>query len=167
MFDAYLDQDYYNPQFDMHLIVDSLYLGNFRASSSLELLKEKRITHVLVVGRHLGQFFPDDITYHQIYIEDKEDVDISLYFQQAIIFISQHINNKKVVFVHCAAGISRSASMVIAYLIYKRNISFEEAYTICKNGRPFISPNLRFVDELKKFAARMKKVGKENVFTHK
>ena len=52
------------------------------------------------------------------------------HFKEAVNFINHHMELNKVVFVHCAAGISRSASMIIAYLIYKYNISFEEAYNI-------------------------------------
>ncbi len=55
-------------------------------------------------------------------------------------------NNK--VFVNCYAGVSRSASIVIAYLMYKKNMSFIQAFEYLKMKRPIISPNLSFRDQL-------------------
>ena len=55
--------------------------------------------------------------------------------------------NKKV-FVNCYAGVSRSASIVIAYLMYKRNMSFIQAFEFLKMKRSIVSPNLGFIDQL-------------------
>jgi protein-tyrosine phosphatase len=56
--------------------------------------------------------------------------------------------NRKVL-VHCAAGVSRSASFVIAYIMKSRKIGFDEAYTFVKSKRPIITPNSGFVKQLK------------------
>jgi len=49
------------------------------------------------------------------------------------------------VLVHCAAGVSRSSSNVIAYLMRrKKNMSFNEAFNFVKKRRPVICPNYRF-----------------------
>jgi protein-tyrosine phosphatase len=55
--------------------------------------------------------------------------------------------NKKVLF-HCAAGVSRSASFVIAYLMKDQGISYQEAFNFVKSKRSIIRPNSGFVQQL-------------------
>jgi protein-tyrosine phosphatase len=55
------------------------------------------------------------------------------------------------VLVHCAAGISRSASFVIAYLMYSEKLAFKEAAAAVKEVRPVICPNPGFVLQLKEW----------------
>jgi atypical dual specificity phosphatase/dual specificity phosphatase 12 len=50
--------------------------------------------------------------------------------------------------VHCYAGISRSASIIISYLMKKYNWSYEKAYNYVKNKRPIINPNRGFKKQL-------------------
>ncbi len=55
------------------------------------------------------------------------------------------------VLVHCMQGISRSASIVIAYLMTTRGLSFEEAAGIAMRARPIVKPNSGFVAQLRDF----------------
>lgn len=55
------------------------------------------------------------------------------------------------VFVHCHAGISRSATVCIAYVMLTRGLSAHEAYQFVKSKRPIISPNLSFMGQLIQF----------------
>lgn len=48
------------------------------------------------------------------------------------------------VLVHCAAGVSRSASIVIAYLMRNNGMNYTEAYALVKNKRFVICPNHGF-----------------------
>lgn len=57
-------------------------------------------------------------------------------------------NKDKKIFVHCNAGVSRSPSIVIAYLIKSLNYSFKEAFNLVKNKRNIINPNEKFIKEL-------------------
>lgn len=59
-----------------------------------------------------------------------------------------HLNGKNV-YVHCAMGISRSASVVIYHLMRISGLTFDQAYTIVKNKRGIIQPNEGFVRQLK------------------
>jgi protein-tyrosine phosphatase len=50
------------------------------------------------------------------------------------------------VLVHCNAGVSRSASLVIAYFIREKKLGFQEALNLVKSKRPQIFPNTGFMD---------------------
>ena len=66
--------------------------------------------------------------------------------------IQKLIINKK----FSAAGISRSATIVIAYLMYMNKLNFEEAFQLVKTNRPIICPNNGFIKQLKKFEKDIK-----------
>lgn len=60
-------------------------------------------------------------------------------------------NKKLKVLVHCAGGVSRSASICIAYLMQKKNMSYQNAYLAVKKKRKCIKPNQNFVKQLKSY----------------
>ena len=53
-------------------------------------------------------------------------------------------------------GISRSSTIVIAYLMWKTRATFNETYFFVKNRRKYISPNEGFVAQLKIFEKLLK-----------
>ena len=55
------------------------------------------------------------------------------------------------VLIHCMAGISRSVTLTIAYLMYHFGLSMHAAYQFVKEKRPAISPNLNFMGQLVEF----------------
>lgn len=61
----------------------------------------------------------------------------------------------KKVLVHCQAGISRSPTIVIAYLMYKYNLSMNDAYSKVKDIRPIVAPNLIFMSQLMDYEAKL------------
>lgn len=134
--------------FKPNYISHNIYLGGARTAENLATLKELNITRVLVIGTGLTCHFPDDIHYYHIAIEDQDDQNIFQFFLPAIEFIDKASDN---VLVHCYAGVSRSASLVIAYLMYKNHISLSEAIKLVKSKRSCISPNFGFMLQLRDF----------------
>ena len=92
----------------------------------------------------MEKFFPNDFEYYQINIIDRETQDLSLYFEEC----NNFIKNAKNVLVHCVAGKSRSPSIVIGYLIAKKKMSFNEAFSLVKLKRSIIDPNANFIKNL-------------------
>ena len=80
-------------------------------------------------------------------IDDLYSENIIKYFKECIEFID---NNGKI-FIHCECGVSRSATIVIAYLMWKTHSTFEAVYSFVKKTRPEIDPNNGFRRQLKKF----------------
>lgn len=70
---------------------------------------------------------------------------------EAIKWISEMKNKKMNVLVHCAGGVSRSASICIAYLMQTNGLSFQDAYLAVKKRRKCIKPNQNFVKQLKSY----------------
>lgn len=60
------------------------------------------------------------------------------------------------VFVHCHAGISRSATVCIAYLMQHKYMSKDAAYHFVQNKRPIISPNLAFMGQLVQYERKLR-----------
>jgi hypothetical protein len=63
-------------------------------------------------------------------------------------YIDNAVNNKEGVIVHCMAGISRSPSIVIYYLMNKYNLSYKDAHSVVSSNRNIINPNMSFSKQL-------------------
>lgn len=57
--------------------------------------------------------------------------------------------------VHCQAGISRSATICLAYLMMKKRVRLEEAFEFVKQRRSIISPNFSFMGQLLQFESQV------------
>ena len=95
----------------------------------------------MIAGNHLPKKFPGKYVYHQLFIMDFITQDLFPSFHEAIEFI----DSADKILVHCAVGVSRSVSMVIAYLIIKKNMSYDEALKLVKEKRKVAFPNPAFV----------------------
>lgn len=66
--------------------------------------------------------------------------------------VSDEARSKKCgVLVHCLAGISRSVTVTVAYLMQKMNLSLNDAYDFVKRKKSNISPNFNFMGQLLDF----------------
>ena len=129
------------------IIKDFLWLGNSYAADDIEDLKKKGIKKILSVWDSDGPNYKDnEFIQKKIKIADVYKANIIQYFGECLNFIK----GDEKVFVHCLAGSSRSATMVIAYIMWSEKKTFTEAFDIVKSKR-FISPNEGFIEQLKMF----------------
>ncbi|KAJ1929843.1 tyrosine protein phosphatase yvh1 [Tieghemiomyces parasiticus] len=136
---------------DAHLIHPHLYLGNYDAASDRRFLEHARITHILSMGTDLHPRFPGQFKYLQIDIYDMKSEDIMQHFPETYAFIRNAIMSGGNVLVHCHAGISRSASVVIAYLMKSLDLPLASAYQLVKEKREIIWPNEGFRRQLEMY----------------
>ena len=163
-----MTQLYVNPEWSMwneqttHQMINQvtprLFIGDDRVAFNKPVLDKFQITHILNLTTDVPNQFREDITYMKIILLDVETQNIIQYFHSSFEFIEKALreNDTNRVLVHCNAGISRSASFVIAYLLQKRVfVYFDDAYRHLKKVRPIIEPNNGFKRQLKEFEGRL------------
>ena len=146
IFNLYMNKVNLYPSYEQ--ITEKIYLGNEDTARDKELLKKLNISHILICAEGCEPFFPNEYTYKILYIDDAIDENILSWFKEAFEFIDSSVNN---IYIHCVMGISRSPTIVIGYLMYKKKMKYEEAYNFVRNKRNAISPNSGFQEQLKKF----------------
>ena len=133
---------------DISKITDTIYLGNMEAAFNYKKLKKLGIRKVLTVMSAFGNHYHENTFVHKsIDVTDDYETNLIRYFKECLLFIDGYDK----VFVHCAAGMSRSPTIVIAYLMWKKKLSLNDAIKFVKNKRPEISPNLNFMRQLQTF----------------
>ncbi|XP_043215042.1 dual specificity protein phosphatase 10-like [Amphibalanus amphitrite] len=130
-------------------ILPFLYVGNQHDAKDLVSLKNCGITRVLNVTAHVpGYHQQQGISYKTLPAADSGQQNISQYFDEALEFIDCARRHQASVLVHCVAGVSRSPTIAIAYIMKYLPMSMLEAYQLVKARRPIISPNLNFMGQL-------------------
>lgn len=130
------------------------FAGSQEIAQDLHSMERANITHILNVTPEVNSFFPDKFVYKQIPIPDLPSADITKYFQECFDFIDEargSTGTDGVVLVHCYYGASRSATVVIAYLIKYERMRFREALEYLQILRPDTKPNDGFQKQLKDF----------------
>lgn len=127
-----------------------LFLGDLE-SCNLDNLNRLGITHVIsLVCNYTLIHVPtiDSSTHLYFNVEDSPKQSLVDVFPRANRFLLECQQKNQRVLVHCSAGISRSSSIVIAFLMCHHNMTLKEAYTFVQHKRPVISPNLGFMRQL-------------------
>ncbi|KAM6435213.1 dual specificity protein phosphatase 10-like isoform 1-T4 [Liasis olivaceus] len=134
-------------------ILPFLFLGNEKDAQNLEKMLHLNVGHVLNVTTHLPLYHADSgrLRYKRLPATDSNRQDLRQYFEEAFEFIEEAHQSGKGVLIHCQAGVSRSATIVIAYLMKHTLMTMGDAYKYVKGRRSVISPNLNFMGQLLQF----------------
>jgi dual specificity MAP kinase phosphatase len=133
------------------LIMPGLFLGSLEAAKNRHFLKKNNVTHILSVLRGARAFYPNDFTYKIIHEDDSLSANLLQYFEETFEFIDRAREAGGGVLVHCASGISRSATIIIAYVMRKKQLTYRKAQEMVSEVRPIICPNIGFVEQLKAY----------------
>lgn len=133
----------------MHQITDYIYIGNRTALYDQKQLKAEGISKILQL---LDFQINPDPEYDFLFIQtsDSEQQNLGLVLPMALRFIHQAALNRQRVLVHCNAGVSRSGSIVIAYLMACLRIPFKQALGLVQEKRACVDPNPGFAEYLEK-----------------
>lgn len=129
----------------------SLFISNYSVALDEESLKKLKISSIVSA---LASERPSTKLYTKLKIKQKvfpcqdlEKYDIAKHFKEAREFIDEELSKGNVL-VHCGAGVSRSSTLVISYLMWKEKIRFEEAFKIMGKRHPPTRPNPGFRRQL-------------------
>lgn len=138
-------------------ILPHLYLGCQRDVLNKELMQQNDIAYVLNASNTCPK--PDFIAeshFLRVPVNDSFCEKILPWLDKSVDFIEKAKANNRRVLVHCLAGISRSATIAIAYIMKRMDMTLDEAYRFVKEKRPTISPNFNFLGQLLDFEKKLK-----------
>eukprot|EP00941_MAST-03F_sp_MAST-3F-sp1_P001450 g1450.t1 len=128
-------------------IQSSLYLGGKNITVNKEIMQEMKITHIINCSKDIPNNFEDTFSYLRVPVGDSEEESIEKYFDMSNNFIKAAFDNNGTVFVHCSMGISRSTTIIIAYLLHI-GMSLKQSFHFVSEKRPVIRPNCGFMRKL-------------------
>ncbi|CAL0325097.1 unnamed protein product [Lupinus luteus] len=130
-------------------IAEHVYLGSDTVAKNHELLRQNGITHVLnCVGFVCPEYFKSDFVYKTLWLQDSPTEDITSILYDVFDYFEDVREQGGRVLVHCCQGVSRSTSLVIAYIMWRESQSFEDAFQYVKNARGVTNPNMGFACQL-------------------
>lgn len=136
-------------------ILPHLFLGSAVHASNLSTLQRMGITALVNVSRATPTAALATYTYKCIPVDDSGSAEIGRWFSDAIAFIDAVEKSGGKVLVHCHAGVSRSATICLAYLMHSQRLRLDEAYEYVKTRRSVISPNFNFMGQLLSFESQL------------
>jgi len=138
-------------------IIDNIYLGSAFNASSKNTLHQYKIKVILNITKEISNYFPDEFIYKRYNLYDNNKDCILEYLKKTFEDIIYHQKNTEGnILIHCFMGRSRSASVVLYYLMktLKHNdgtpYNFDETLHLLKKKRSIINPTFRFTKDLAK-----------------
>lgn len=137
-------------------IIDNIYLGNAYNAAYYYGLKKNNIKMIINVTKEISKYYPEYFTYYQYELYDNNHDNIKDFLDDANKNIKDFQENKKGnILIHCFMGASRSASVVLYYLMKNKiNEDTNKLYTLnealifIKNKRPIVNPTNKLLEDL-------------------
>ncbi|TFY54012.1 hypothetical protein EVJ58_g9113 [Rhodofomes roseus] len=140
------------------LIVPRLYLSNMFTARDRTQLIDLGVTHILSVMEEAPKM-PQGLGLRTLHVPIRDEVgaDILAYLEETTEWIKAALaeNDTNTVLVHCVVGMSRSATVVCAYVIATTNMTALDAIGFVTSKRPVVSPNIGFRKQLEQYYLRI------------
>jgi protein-tyrosine phosphatase len=138
---------------DISYITDRIYISDQATAGNFELLKQYGIDTVLNVCRK-QQTEEKLYDAHNILclhqpMEDTAEQDLLPEVENAYDYLYSWLAAGRTVLVHCRAGISRSVSTVIYYLMRTHGWTYDQTFTLISDSRAKAKPNSNFEAQLR------------------
>uniref|UniRef100_A0A8D0N3H8 JNK pathway associated phosphatase n=1 Tax=Sus scrofa TaxID=9823 RepID=A0A8D0N3H8_PIG len=131
-------------------ILPGLYIGNFKDARDAEQLSKNKVTHILSVHDSARPML-EGVKYLCIPASDSPSQNLTRHFKESIQFIHECRLRGEGCLVHCLAGVSRSVTLVVAYVMTVTDLGWEDALHTVRAGRSCANPNLGFQRQLQEF----------------
>jgi protein-tyrosine phosphatase len=139
-----------------------LYVGNLLAANNINILRKYNINTIITLNHNPPESINDIQVVHSHYhypINDNPgqliDFDI---FQRLALIVDDDLKNGINVLVHCYAGISRSTTFILFYLMHQyRDQPLRKLLQYLKDVHPITSPNKGFIKQLQDLEIFIKK----------
>ncbi|XP_034532912.1 dual specificity protein phosphatase 22-B-like [Notolabrus celidotus] len=131
-------------------VLPDLYLGNLKDARDRELLAKHNITHILSIHDTAAPIL-EDMTYLCISAADHSKQNLIQFFRDSIMFIHESRLKGEGCLVHCVAGVSRSVTLVVAYIMTLTGRGWVDSLAAVRAARPCAGPNLGFLRQLEEF----------------
>jgi hypothetical protein len=132
-------------------VLDFLYLGSLRTAQTVTVYHDLDIGYVLTAGRNLEVVVEPWMKQLVLSVDDFPEQGMIPVFEEAFRFIDEARSNKKGVLIHCFAGLSRSVTIAVAYIMHLKGMTCDEALAMVRKARPAAHPNDGFLEELKRY----------------
>jgi predicted protein tyrosine phosphatase len=145
-------------------ITSNIYLGgyfyvDYSQNKLKKMLKELGVTDIINCAEEIPFYVStdDNMNYIKFAWEDISNFNLfpsieaaELHLNKLVTLVNSKSKNNynHIVYVHCAMGISRSASLIIFHLMKRKNMSYDQAYNFVKQRRVSIEPNFGFKSQL-------------------
>ncbi|MBK7975124.1 MAG: dual specificity protein phosphatase family protein [Deltaproteobacteria bacterium] len=137
-------------------ITETLYLGSRPRREDAPTLKKAGITHVVSClpedERSTVAFLAEHFRWLFVPARDGIHEDLSATFPGIFEFAAKAADDeaRAKLLVHCEVGVSRSATVAIAWVMQSENKTFLEAFDQVRSARPEVLPNIGFASQLQR-----------------
>lgn len=143
---------------DADQIDDNIFIGNSKSAQNKEWLTSKGIKYIVNTAKEIPNYFQDPRSdyrprYLNTFLEDSPIAggeDLLQILEPSFRYISNILkfDPQAKILIHCHMGKSRSASVLIYYLMRAKGLSFEDALAYVRSKRPIVAPNAWYTRQL-------------------
>lgn len=130
-----------------------VFIGDIASAYNRDELKALGITHVITAILGVNAPFPEDFVYLTLPVRDVESEDMMQHLETTTDFINDAIQSGGKVLVHCVCGVSRSATIVAAWLMRTHELDVDTTISQLQAARACVDPNPAFRQQLERWAA--------------
>lgn len=134
-----------------HEILPGVYLGDIVVAYNKPYLQLLGIKTIINTAKEAPNYFPNEFTYYNIGFEDTGRPAIRPELRQLFELIEATLQRGENILLHCMGGVSRSATFMIAYVMWKQKLGFEEAFDYVRSRRQIVNPKPGFLEQLQAY----------------
>ncbi|CAN8001742.1 dual specificity protein phosphatase 22-B [Ixodes scapularis] len=137
----------------MNKVLPGVFIGNFRDSKDPEQLRANNITHIISI-HDTARKLHEDKEYLCIQASDTPGQNLTQFFSQSNDFIHHARIEGGNVLIHCLAGVSRSVTIAVAYVMSVTSLNWRESLKAVRGARSIANPNFGFQKQLHEYECK-------------